>query len=439
MEQENLNIFYRPNIVPEKSYESISVFSGETYEEPEAVEQTVADRFVKITQDFIGLFSSFKGLPEELGFMLSEINYPILEYLISYVAERIAEEEESSSESASSSSSSSESEYEVVVSESSDEDESEDDEEEDETLIITIAQDNYKNAATQAKEAYANDLALLKEEYISKMNQAISSYFIGMAQCTNAIGTLNDSYLLQDIDPSTVTLKSDKQQYIKDAISKSQIEKENKTLLFSKTHTQENTLVYLRGLIAADALRQRYCKSEVYEVDSSSGYTETDALISERNKQDHKYNQALKEYYKYLNSMSTLTGDILNTTTKEAKLKTSLIQSGVNIYKKADNQATDSSGNTSSALSTTTTSSVSSSTASTSGTTGTTTASVVLSISGITESKDLNTTISNAISKLTTSSSKVTGTTSNKESTNTATNTSNDSSTNKTETAGTTT
>lgn len=351
MEQEKLNIFYRPNIAPDQSYESVSAFSEIVSSEIAEEQKTVTEDFVKITKSFIELFNSFKQIPDELGFMLSEINYPILEYLVSYTTERIESEEESSDEDESGASEDSGSEYEVITSESPDDINIEDDEE-DEIFIVEVAQDNFKTSVSQAKDAYENDLSLLKKEYISQMNQVITKYFIDITKCTNSLGMLDDSYLLQDIDADAVVLKDEKQRYIKDSIIKSQIEKENKMLLFSKTHTQENTLIYLRGLIAADALRRRYCESEPYEIDSSAGYAEQSSLRSERDKQDFKYSQAIKEYYKYLKSMSIIASDILSATVKEAELKTSLIQSGVDIYKKVDNQATDSSGNTNTKLNT---------------------------------------------------------------------------------------
>lgn len=351
MEQEKLNIFYRPNIAPDQSYESVSAFSEIVSSEIAEEQKTVTEDFVEITKSFIELFSSFKRIPDELGFMLSEINYPILEYLVSYTTERIESEEESSDKDESGASEDSSSEYEVITSESPDDIDTEDDEE-DETFIVEVAQDNFKTSVSQAKDAYENDLSLLKKEYISQMNQVIAKYFIDITKCTNSLGMLDDSYLLQDVDTDALVLKNEKQRYIKDSIVKSQIEKENKMLLFSKTHTQENTLVYLRGLIAADALRRRYCESEPYEIDSSAGYAEQSSLRSERDKQDFKYSQAIKEYYKYLKSMSIIASDILSATVKEAELKTSLIQSGVDIYKKVDNQATDSSGNTNTKLNT---------------------------------------------------------------------------------------
>lgn len=350
MEQEKLNIFYRPNIAPDQSYESVSAFSEIISSEIAEEQKTATEDFVEITKSFIELFSSFKRIPDELGFMLSEINYPILEYLISYTTERI-ESEESSSEDENGVSEDSDSEYEVITSESPDDIDTEDDEE-DETFIIEVAQDNFETSVSQAKNAYENDLSLLKKEYISQINQVMAKYFIDITKCTNSLGMLDDSYLLQSIDADAVVLKDEKQRYIKDSIIKSQIEKENKMLLFSKTHTQENTLVYLRGLIAADALRRRYCESEPYEIGSSVGHAEQSSLRSERDKQDFKYSQAIKEYYKYLKSMSIIASDILSATVKEAELKTSLIKSGVDIYKKVDNQATDSSGNTSTKLNT---------------------------------------------------------------------------------------
>lgn len=373
MEQEKLNIFYRPNIAPDQSYESVSAFSEiiseEIVEEPKAA----LDDLIELTKDFIELFSSFKKLPEELGFMLSEINYPILEYLISYTTERIESEENNADELEEGSLNESGSEYEVSADESDNEVVVDSDEED--SLIFTISQKDFKTSVTQAKEAYEDDFTLLQAEYVAQMNQIISKYFIEMVQCTNSIGTLKDSYLLQEIDADAVTLKNEKQRYLKDALVKSQLEKANKMMLFSKTHTQENTLVYLRGIIAANALRKRYCESEVYQNDSSSsslGTIESNTLIKERNRQDFKYNQSLKEHYKYLKSMSIITGDILNTVTNEAKLKTSLIQSGVDVFKKSDNQATDSSGKTSSSLSTSTSNTSSTTTKSSTNTSNTT-------------------------------------------------------------------
>ena len=89
MDQEKKNIFYRPNIAPEQSYESVSAFPVIVPVQEEEIEKSAADDFIQITNEFAGLYNSFKKIPKELQFILYDSNYPILEYLVNYTTERI--------------------------------------------------------------------------------------------------------------------------------------------------------------------------------------------------------------------------------------------------------------------------------------------------------------------------------------------------------------
>lgn len=361
MEQEKNNIFYRPSIRPEQSYESVSAFPVIVPAKEEVAKESTADVFVQITNDFVDLYNSFKKIPEELQFILYSSNYPILEYLINYTIERIeAEKIEAAKTTEEETEEDIAQEYGITVSEYSDSEGAEAEMGTDDNEDV-IGQSNFKTAIVQITSEHESDLALLKKNYLSSMYQVVSRYFIDITECANAISSLDETYLLQNIDGNAVFVKDSKQQYIKDEIIRSQIERASKLSLFSKTHSQENTLVYLRGLVAADALRKRYCNNTAPDTSATNGIAEREALAVSRNKQEQKYENALLNYYKYLNSLSIITSDILDMTVNEARLKAFLVKDGVDIFKTVDKQATDSEGNTSSQLSSVSSSSSSSS------------------------------------------------------------------------------
>lgn len=350
MEEIKENLFYRPNIAPEHSYESTSVFPVIKEEEKTEFPKTITDTFVEITKDFVELISTFKKVPESLSFQLFEINYPMLDYVMSYAIDKISSGQ-TGSESTSSSSelSSTDAEYEVTADEVFDEDSTTDDED-DEDFIFEISQEKFKKAVVQAEEEYEKDLVALKQEYLSKMRQTISKYFSYMAKAANSISSLDETYLLHELDGNAVQIKTETHRYLKDEIIRSQIERTNKTSLFSKTHNQENTLIVMRGLIIANLLRKRYCDCNVSDQENADILTERKTLVEARNNQSKKYDKALSNYYKYLNSMSIITNDILSMVAREAELKACLLLDGIDIYKKTDNQATSDDGSTNTQL-----------------------------------------------------------------------------------------
>ena len=350
MDQEKKNIFYRPNIAPEQSYESVSAFPVIVPVQEEEIEKSAADDFIQITNEFAGLYNSFKKIPKELQFILYDSNYPILEYLVNYTTERIEtkiKEDASKDEDVTYEEDSQN--IEVSLSEASNPEDMEPEIEGEDNEDV-IKQSNFKTALEQITNEHERDLTLLKKDYLSSMYQVITRYFIDITECANAISSLDETYLLQPIDGNVVNMNDAKHQYIKDEIIRSQIERMSKINLFSKTHSQENTLVYLRGFIVADALRKRYCSNTIPETSATNGLAEKEALAISRNKQEQKYEKALLNYYKYLNSLAHTTGDILNMTVNEARLKAFLVKDGIDIFKTKDNQATDSTGNTNTKL-----------------------------------------------------------------------------------------
>lgn len=350
MDQEKKNIFYRPNIAPEQSYESVSAFPVIVPAQEEEAKKSAVDDFIQITNDFAGLYNSFKKIPKELQFILYDSNYPMLEYLVNYTTERIeAKLKEDASEDEDTIHKEDSQDVEISLSEVSNPEDIEPEIENEDNEDV-IKQSNFKTALEQITSEHERDLALLKKDYLSSMYQVITRYFIDITECANAISSLDETYLLQPIDGNVVNMKDAKHQYIKDEIIRSQIERMSKISLFSKTHSYENTLIYLRGFIAADALRKRYCSNTIPETSATNGLAEREALAISRNRQEQKYEKALLNYYKYLNSLTHMTGDILEMAVNEARLKTFLVKDGVDIFKTEDSQATDSTGNTNAEL-----------------------------------------------------------------------------------------
>lgn len=183
------------------------------------------------------------------------------------------------------------------------------------------------------QDDYNKDIIQLQEDYLERLQMIMRQYYQQMLMLVADSGVESVKELIQEFDGNTVVIPpGNSLEHCRDHIVRSQIVRKQKTSLFKKTHTVDETIMHLRAWHAAEAQRERYYGEEYKD---SSEYTQShsNALLREaRADYDKRYKNALYNTYKYLNSSAIVLNDILDDSVKEAQAKAMLIKNGVDIY-----------------------------------------------------------------------------------------------------------
>lgn len=192
--------------------------------------------------------------------------------------------------------------------------------------IIQIIQSDYEKDQLNLDEYYQSKVQLILQNYLQSMLSIMAEAGIGDIE-----------NLTMKFDGDAVSVPSGKGlEHCRDYIIRSQIEREQRTNLFKKTHKTDNTMAHLRAWQAAEKQRERYYQEEYGD---SGTYVEShsNALLREQRSQyNERYKSAAYAMYKYLDSSIQLVGDTLDMITKEAQAKAHLINNDVNIFASSD-------------------------------------------------------------------------------------------------------
>lgn len=183
------------------------------------------------------------------------------------------------------------------------------------------------------QDDYNKDIIQLQEDYLERLQMIMRQYYQQMLMLVADSGVESVKELIQEFDGNAVVIPpGNSLEHCRDHIVRSQIVRKQKTSLFKKTHTVDETIMHLRAWHAAEAQRERYYGEEYKD---SSEYTQShsNALLREaRADYDKRYKNALYNTYKYLNSSAIVLNDILDDSVKEAQAKAMLIKNGIDIY-----------------------------------------------------------------------------------------------------------
>lgn len=199
---------------------------------------------------------------------------------------------------------------------------------EDQSTLVEIIQSDYEKDQLNLDDYYQAKLQLVLQDYIQNMLSIMSE--TGVADMDN---------LTMEFDGDTVSVPSGQGlEHCRDFIVRSQIARNQKSSLFKKTHSTDNTVSHLRAWQAAEKQRERYY-SEEYGDSGTYVESHSNALLrSQRAQYDSRYKAATYSMYKYLTSSAQLIADSLSMIVKEAQAKAHLLNNGVNIYATSDTE-----------------------------------------------------------------------------------------------------
>lgn len=199
--------------------------------------------------------------------------------------------------------------------------------------IINLRIEMPKTLVQLIQDDYNKDIIQLQEDYLERLQMIMRQYYQQMLMLVADSGVESVKELIQEFDGNAVVVPpGNSLEHCRDHIVRSQVVRKQKTRLFKKTHTVDETVMHLRAWHAAEAQRERYYGEEYKD---SSEYTQShsNALLREsRANYDSRYKNALYNTYKYLNSSALVLNDILDDSVKEAQAKAMLIKNGVDIY-----------------------------------------------------------------------------------------------------------
>jgi len=188
--------------------------------------------------------------------------------------------------------------------------------------VLKLVQDGYKTDTIRLTQYYLQQLQLIMQKYFQQMIAA-------MHDCH-----LDDiDHLTRDFDGNCVKIPSGQNlEHLRDYICRSQTDRKQKAMLFRKTHSVDNTLIHMRAWHATAKEQERYYSEKYIDSGTYSSSHSNSLLRESRKMYDTAYDSALYNMYKYLNSATLLTNDILEATAKEAQAKAQLINKGVDIF-----------------------------------------------------------------------------------------------------------
>lgn len=184
-----------------------------------------------------------------------------------------------------------------------------------------------------ARSSFEDDDNDIKRYFTSQMTQLCARFFQIMTTLADESGMPDYSYLMYDFDGTAVTTDDENQRHLIDNIVKNQVLYDQKIRQMNLLHTAENTLIMTRAFNSAEAQRERYL-GEKYKrnmPDMSSSFS-NDILEAERSEANEKYKQTAYNMYKYLDSATKYTNELLNMKIDDASAKSQLSNTGSDIF-----------------------------------------------------------------------------------------------------------
>lgn len=193
-----------------------------------------------------------------------------------------------------------------------------------------IADDNFEPVVNIIKEEillveylenkYKENMINLFEDYFNKLLKVLNNYWAIVASV--ALGKTKDFKMFLSSDIQSSFKVDSKKQHILDLAMRSQIHRQQKASFASKNFALDETIVKLRTFKMNTELMLRYIKTE--DIDAyTSRETEDSFKILEACMINYnsKYNSCYADLYKYLNSSTIISDNVLQLMSQEVKIK----------------------------------------------------------------------------------------------------------------------
>ena len=339
MENIKNNIFYRPELEIERSYDTTGVIKHESIKEnkpsPTSKLEDILEKSKQNQEDLLQIRKVIDYIPKKTAEILKDIIDKLIfqTEIEKEEIEKIIEEDKEAEKNKEN------------TPQKENEDLSDPDFEDEiisknisfwddpDPLDIDIVVVKCKDNAQLAYEQYLKDSTYIKEDFIHELNYSLQEYLYPLTSMLNEIGLDSIEYLNLDYEGETVSGVKTDDKHLHDTIVRNQLLIEEKNRKFSKTHSPNITLSIIAAFDIVAQERINYHKEE-YDlgIDSFSGIYKRNILEECRNEYNNKYIYSAGNMYKYLKSSVIITSDILKKALALNASKCYLLAHDVNIY-----------------------------------------------------------------------------------------------------------
>jgi hypothetical protein len=355
---DKINVFYHPENQPDRSYESLDIFTKHTPDTNIDTDKTTTyftKTYIEKLQDTLNdltiLLDVLDVTPESIRPTITQLTKALIVDIIIQINEKTNEtttpsETDNTGESDNTRDTTDIPSIVDVVDTDTDADTLTLDQILPKPSNIDIAPETYQDLVDILSSIYDEDRLGLKQDYLSKMYFYLQSYLQQMFAVSNGATVADFSYFLKEYDPDAVTVTDKNLKHLHDTIARMNILTEEEGRFFARTHNSDKTLSIFRHIEAAYQQRKKYY-GETYAAENEYLQTESNSILNaSRTIYDANYNKSIYNAYKYLNSATKITDTVLKQTAESAKAKGKLLASGVDIFKKTPEPKPEAIGNT---------------------------------------------------------------------------------------------
>ena len=211
------------------------------------------------------------------------------------------------------------------------------DEYDDEPFDIEFRVVKSKTNAEMCREQYLRDLTDIIDDFSMGLNGVMQGYIYPLNTVMSILGLNKADYLSYEYEGESVTGIPHNLAHLNDRIVIQDTIVAEKISLFEKTHERSATINAIKAFDAAEMLRERYY-DEVYidDVKDELDIFSNNLLEKARKSADGAYKIAKTNLFKHLDSTNAILKDICLERLESMQAKAILLKNGVDIYNRKD-------------------------------------------------------------------------------------------------------
>lgn len=191
---------------------------------------------------------------------------------------------------------------------------------------IVIVPDKTDKVEIIEKE-YVKNLTDIIDDYNQKLNMTLANFWMGVAISFKEEGFKNNDYIWGDMKYSSSEVR-DNYKHLLDYTVARQTTRMIKIDYYANQFNMQSTVMHLKQVKVCYELRKRYVDIEVEDTDNKKNDGMNENILRGVNiMYDIKYDKALENLYRYLDSSVLVLDDVLKTQLQEIKSKKILLES----------------------------------------------------------------------------------------------------------------
>ena len=194
-----------------------------------------------------------------------------------------------------------------------------------------------KTNAEMCREQYLRDLTDIIDDFSMGLNGVMQGYIYPLNTIMAILGINKADYLSYEYEGESVTDIPINLAHLNDRIVIQDTIVAEKVSLFEKTHDRSATLNTIKAFDAAELLRERYYnESYIDDVKDELDIYSNNLLEKARKSADSAYKIAKTNLFKHLDSTNSILKDICLARLESMQGKAVLLKNGVDIYSRKD-------------------------------------------------------------------------------------------------------